>query len=56
MNPAGCKSDQSNQFFHLEIWKPRPGASIRIAVALGFRPENGSALIKALKQEAGVQV
>ncbi len=30
MNPAGCKSDKSNQFSQLEIWKPRPGSSIRI--------------------------
>src|SRR5260370_11094397 len=30
MNTAGCKSDESNQFSQLEIWKPRPGLSILI--------------------------
>jgi hypothetical protein len=55
MIPAGCKSDESNQFSHLEIWKPRPGASIRNRVAPGFRAENASALIKALEKEACVE-
>jgi hypothetical protein len=55
MNPAGCKSDQSNQLFSLEIWKPPPGSSIRTGCRTWFAAENASALIKALEKEASVE-
>jgi len=56
MNPAGCKSDESNQFSQLEIWKPRPGSSIRIGGCTWLQSRNASTLIKALEKEAGVDV
>jgi hypothetical protein len=56
MNPAGCKSDESNQFSQLEIWKPRPGSSIRIGGWTWFRNRNRLGLITALEREASVEV
>jgi hypothetical protein len=54
MKASRCKSDETNQFSQLEIWNPRPGSSIPIAV--GFGAGDASALIRALEKEAGVEV
>jgi hypothetical protein len=49
MNPAGSKSDESNQFSQLEIWNLGLVHQFESAVALGFGAESASALIKAAR-------
>ena len=57
MKVAGCKSDESNQFSQPEIWKPRPGSiNSHRRLHLASEQKDASALIKALEEEAGVEV
>jgi hypothetical protein len=56
MNPAGSKSDESNQFSQLEFGNLGLAHQFAWAVGLDFGTENASALITALEKEASVEV